>query len=265
VAECVLCGATIGRNTRSQEHIFAKWIRDLFPDTGRTKQKRKTQLRGDALQVEEWEDTPLNVRVKDVCKPCNNEWCEAIDTEAQPVLEPMIRGRAARLDPAEQLIVAVWANKTFLLLQRTHKDHRRSIPDSEYRWFREHRWPLANEQVWIGQYDGTGDWPISYHHYGFELFDRAAGPPVDSPDVVHGYVIAFTVGHLLFRAFGHIVKDGPTVMPGGPFVTVLRQVWPASGDTVEWPPVTVVSGDGGLHALIAVFDDSWQAHHAPPS
>lgn len=70
MAECVLCGTTIGRNTQSREHIFAKWIRDMFPadpaTDGRTKQTRKTQMRGSAIEVEEWQDIPLNLRVKNL-------------------------------------------------------------------------------------------------------------------------------------------------------------------------------------------------------
>ncbi len=258
MAECVLCGSTIGRNTRSQEHIFAKWIRDLFPDEGPTTQTRKTQTRGGELETEIWEDMPLNVRVKDVCKPCNNEWCHQIDDEAQPILEPMILGQPAQLSADAQTTAAVWATKTFLLLQRTHKHGRRSIPDTEYRWFRAHRWPLENEQVWMGRCDGTGEWPVTYQHYGFELYDAAAGPPVDSPDKTDGYALAFTVGYLLFRALGHKVKNGPLVMQGGAFPGVLRSIWPTDGTRADWPPSVLVVGDEGIHALIAVFDDSFQ-------
>jgi hypothetical protein len=262
MAECVLCGTTIGRNTQSREHIFAKWIRDMFPadpaTDGRTKQTRKTQMRGSAIEVEEWQDIPLNLSVKNLCKPCNNEWCDQMDNEAQPILEPMIRGQRTTLDATKQMIVTTWATKTLLMFQQTHKDNRRAIPAHEFRWFREHRWPLENEQMWLGVYDGTGEWPVLYEHYGFELFDPALGPPVDSPDVVHGYVVAFSVGHLLFRAFGHVVKDGPRVMPGGSFAGVLSQIWPASGANVTWPPPITVSGDEGVHAIIAVFDDSFR-------
>jgi len=263
MAECILCSTTIGRNTQSREHVFAKWIRDMFPadpttDEGRTKQTRKTQLRGGVMEVEEWKDIPLNLRVKNLCKPCNNEWCEQIDTDSQAILEPMIRGESTTLNADEQLTVAVWATKTLLMLQQTHKDNRRSIPASEFRWFREHRWPLANEQIWLGNYDGTGEWPVLYQHYGFELFNPALGPPVDSPEVVHGYVLAFSVGHLLFRAFGHVVKDGPHVMAGGSFAGALSQIWPLSGGDVDWPPPVTVSGDKGVHALVAVLDDSFR-------
>lgn len=42
---------------------------------------------------------------------------------------------------------------------------RHRTPVGECRWFREHRWPLEHEQVWIGRYDGMGDGPVTYHHY----------------------------------------------------------------------------------------------------
>lgn len=258
MAECVLCGTKIGRNTRSREHVFAKWIRDLFPDEGPSKQTRRTQVRGGPLEVEEWEDTSLNLRVKDVCKPCNNEWCQEIDNEAQPILEPLIRGEQTTLDASAQLTATVWATKTLLLLQRTHKDGKHSIPDREYRWFRERRWPLENEQLWVGRHDGTGEWPIAYHHYAFDLYEKSTGQAVDSPDESHGYVAAFSVGHLFFRAFGHTIKNGPKIMPGGPFSGVLRQVWPATGASVDWPPPISIPGDEGMHETIAVLDRSFR-------
>jgi hypothetical protein len=258
MAECALCGAEIGRNTRSREHVFAKWIRDLFPDTEPHKQTRKTQVRGGELEIEEWEDVPLNLRVKDMCKPCNNEWCQKIDDEAQPVLEPMILGRPSTLDAPQQLIAAIWATKTLLLLQRSHKHDKRSIPDREYRWFRQHRWPLQNEQVWLGRHDGTGDWPVGYHHYAFELFNAATGETVDSPDESHGYAAAFSVGYLFFRAFGHTIDNGPKIMPGGPFSGVLRQIWPTDGAPVDWPPPISVPGNEGMHETIAVLDRSFR-------
>jgi hypothetical protein len=259
MAECTLCGADIGRNTRSREHVFAKWIRDLFPDAERSQQTRKTQVRGGRMEVERWEDVPLNLLVKDVCKPCNNEWCQEIDDEAQPILEPLIQGRRSTLGAPQQVIAANWATKTLLLLQRTHKDDKRSIPDREYRWFRDHRWPLENEQVWIGRYDGTGDWPVAYHHYAFELFNTATGKTVDSPDESHGYAVAFSVGYLFFRAFGHTIKNGPKVMPGGPFAGILRQIWPTTGESVGWPPRISIPGDDGMHETIAVLDRGFAA------
>jgi hypothetical protein len=256
MAECALCGADAGR---TREHVFAKWIRDLFPDTERSKQTRKTQIRGGEIEVEQWEDVPLNLCVNDICRRCNSEWCQAVDDEAQPVLEPLIRGRPSTLGAPQQLIAATWATKTLLLLQLTHREDKRSIPDREYRWFHNHRWPLENEQVWIGRHDGTGDWPVGYHHYAFDLYNAATGETVDSPDESHGYAVAFSVGYLFFRAFGHTIKDGPKVMPGGPFSGVLRQIWPSTGDAVAWPPPISIPGDDGMHETIAVLDRSFRA------
>ncbi len=260
MAECVLCGATIGRNTRSQEHIFAQWVRDLFPaerDAPQMTYIRKTQMRGGELEVEEWEDTPFNARVKDVCKPCNNEWCDTMDKEAAPVLTPLILGEARTLDAVPQTTAAIWATKTLLLLQRQHKEKRAAIPDSDYRWFREHRWPLPTEQIWFGYYDGTGDWPVPYATYAFDLYDPASGTPPKGPgDETDGHIVAFSVGHALFRLFGHHHESKLSVAPGGPFARQLRQAWPADGGEIEWPPPDPVVGDAGIHALVESIGDA---------
>jgi hypothetical protein len=49
-----------------------------------------------------------------VCEDCNNRWMSALETEAMPILKPLIDGTVSlmTISNAERMIVAKWATKT---------------------------------------------------------------------------------------------------------------------------------------------------------
>ena len=115
---CALCNTEVGGDF-SREHVFATWMRKLFLiEDERITYRRGFQERGEPLDPEEWEDAPFNLRVKDLCKPCSNEWCGRIEDEARPIMTPMILGQSIKLDASAQTSLVVWATKTLLMPQR---------------------------------------------------------------------------------------------------------------------------------------------------
>jgi hypothetical protein len=264
MAECVLCCAKIGRNTHSREHVFPDWLEQLFvpegdSDTELVPYVRRFQRRGGTMEREEWEDIPFNMRVKDLCKPCNNQWCNGIETEAKPILLPLIAAQRKTLDASDQTSLAIWATKTLLMLQLTHKEKERSVHGESFRWFRAHRWPLPNEQIWVARYDGEGDWPVSYRHYGISMHEASRADPSAQ---VNAHCLAISIGHLVFLAFGHMIENGPRaeVTRGKPAVAALRPIWPALGNTVEFPPPGLLVGNAGLDAIVDAFGDADEFH-----
>jgi hypothetical protein len=264
---CVLCNAEAhGKLTR--EHVFPEWMRKMFvADEGeRMVYRRGFQDRGEPLGESEWQDAPFNLRVKDLCPSCNNDWCSEIETEAQPILKPLIEGRPAPLDASQQATLAVWATKTLLMLQQTYPEDRRGIPPESHWWFRDHRWPLANEQIWITQYDGKGQWPIASHYYQIALAGPLA-PWRPPPEGLNGHVASIAVGHLAFRMFGHTLDIGPIEPPGEPVHRELLTIWPATGHTIHFPPARLAEGDAGLRALVDSVGDAspfYPAEGRPP-
>jgi hypothetical protein len=268
MADCFLCGAPFGPDRRrSHEHVFPEWLEKVFVPEGNkelTQYKRRFQRHGEPMQHEEWEDIPFNMRVSGLCEPCNGQWCSEIENEAKPILLPMLAGRSIALNASAQTSLAVWATKTLLMLQQTHKERERSIDGTLFRWFREHRWPLPNEQIWIGRYDGSGDWPVSYRHYGMLIRKKTPVPVTDHH--VNSHIAAISVGHLVFLAFGHTHEDRPRagIKPGTPAAATLRPIWPVTGDTVDFPPPGIVDGNSGLDAMIAAFGDAEAFHQGRP-
>jgi len=227
---CIYCGAVIGRRTHSREHVYADWIRGLFvqaPPAERLTVVRQMQTRGEPLAEEQWPDYLFNQRVKDLCIACNSGFSSEIENAAKPALTALIEGKTVTLRPDAQMRVAVWAMKLVLNLQHSHGGHRFTIPASEFRWFREHRWPIPGEQIWLGAYDGSGDWPASYRHFGLTV-----GPAgmEHRPDAVNGHAVAVAVGHLVIRAIGNTLDKGTIRIPPPELAHTLVQIWPATGE-----------------------------------
>lgn len=263
MADCVLCGATIGRGTHSRQHVFPDWLERFFIPKDHVGEPidyhRKLKRRGEQMHTEEWQDVPFNMKVKVLCKPCNNEWCNALENAAQPLLIPIIGGNKLTLTAVDQATLATWATLLILMLQLTHREGERSIADDAYRWFRKWEAPLPNEQIWIAPYDGEGEWPVSYRHYGMSIYPAAVTEP---PADLNAHGLVATIGHLAIVAFGHTLNGNLRVIPqsGGP-AAMLRAIWPALGDSVEFPGRGVIKGSDGLDALVEGFGDA-DAFHA---
>jgi hypothetical protein len=263
VAECVLCGNTIGRGTHSRQHVFPDWLEQFFipqDEAGEPiEYQRKLKRRGEQMRTEEWRDLPFNMKVKVLCKPCNNEWCNELENAAKPLLIPMIGGNKLTLTAVDQTAIATWATLLILMLQLTHRDGERSIADDAYRWFRKWGAPLPNEQIWIALYDGAGEWPVSYRHYGMSIYPAAVSKP---PEDLNAHGLVITIGYLAIVGFGHTLGGSLQVSPqrGAP-TALLRALWPTLGDSVEFPGIGLISGSDGLDALVEGFGDA-DAFHA---
>jgi len=105
---CLFCG----EHGSSREHVFALWISKLFSDAApftvkATHGRSKTGLKQIALYS------------RAACRHCNNGWMSELEQRARPLLTPAIPGQTVRWDAEEQLIVAAWAFKTALMLDRS--------------------------------------------------------------------------------------------------------------------------------------------------
>jgi len=82
--------------------------------------------------------------VRSVCATCNNGWMSDLETEAQPLLEPLLKGEIIRLSEPEQMIAATWAVKTVLVLGTTVENR---VVAEFYKDFYSHRTPSEGTLV----------------------------------------------------------------------------------------------------------------------
>src|SRR5689334_18116997 len=105
---CIFCG----QSGCSLEHAFPDW---LLKNVQRGRPiafhgalpERNIQLAGPNAAV----------RVRAVCKTCNNGWMSNLEKAAKPSLAAMLNDISIGLDHAEQTLVATWAMKTAMVFE----------------------------------------------------------------------------------------------------------------------------------------------------
>jgi len=185
-----------------------------------------------ARSTKVWPDIPINIKVGPVCKPCNETWMSQLETEIQGLADPMLRGQRTRLSAVEQDRLGVWTTKTILMLQLTHPRDQRVIPASSYHWFYHYLRPLPSEQIWIGYYNGKGDWPISYNVGSLFLVPTTGQPPTHP----NGQAATIAVGHLALVVFWNAFEPADVFEFGGTMRNIVKPIWPMSGADINWPP-----------------------------
>jgi hypothetical protein len=136
----------------------------------------------------------------------------------------------------EQHTAATWAMKTVLVAVLAVPGRPEVVAPEMYEWFAERRSPLPNTIVWLGRYDGAGEWPTTFklHGAGYGPIDK---PQPDYEDAIKGFHAVFAVGHLAFFVFG--IPDGPRVDGNSHAKRLL--IWPNVEGEVAWPPSASLS------------------------
>jgi hypothetical protein len=116
---CIFCGevlqgtAAVAVNSRTKEHIFPKWIRDLTPNDGMS--LYETTIGASPTFVRR---VPLDGFVsKKVCKKCNNGWMSDLEARVESIARSLIGGRSIwDLSAPELETVGRWTGKTMAVL-----------------------------------------------------------------------------------------------------------------------------------------------------
>jgi hypothetical protein len=237
---CVFCGGT----PVNKEHALPRWLGRLFTDVV-VEFSRTFEYSGAEREVRAWRGQPFSARVGGPCVACNSGWMSALEQEARPLLIPLVRNHDVQLNAVGQHVVATWAVKTMLMLRLVAADDDdRELDLDVYGWIHRTRSPPPAEQVWIASYAGEGQWPATFHYYGAAI-GRPGGAQPQEPNA---HCASFAVGHLAFGFAGHRLKDGPMAVPTLPPDTI-RQLWPAFGPTIDFPPPAALAGDSEMLRL----------------
>lgn len=224
---CVFCR----ESGASEEHVFAKWISRAVSGKGKgmfemtathpPRPKRTAKI--------------MAVTNRAVCKPCNEGWMSDLETAVRPLIFDAIQGRLATFAAAtDRITVAAWAFKTALMLDCCWPD--RNVPEKHYRYLYRRRIPPPNVYVSVAAY-----FPMEGEEIRTAWGNRSvwkAKPPLEKFD---GYRITFSVGNIVFQAFGHPgtehLEPEREVRVNGKAVTDFRRVvWPIPSEPVGWPP-----------------------------
>jgi hypothetical protein len=83
-------------------------------------------------QVRKFNTTLFELKVKDVCKPCNETWMSRYESNAQRWITGMLQGRGRALHTTGQTQIAAWAVLKCLIGQRLYPQDS-IIPDDHYK------------------------------------------------------------------------------------------------------------------------------------
>jgi len=230
---CIFCG----KGGLSKEHLFADWLRELFPRTPHdTRTQGETWFEASAGQ---W-TSPLrrsfqghtgSKKLRVVCTKCNNNWVSGIDDAVRNALVPLILGHAIVLDDTLQHKLATWITKVTIVAEYINPNNR-AVSKEERLWFWGNRKPIGNWRIWITNYSGISwRWLHVYHH--MIRFDSAAPKEVSSGSRnTHSTTIG--MGNLLFHIMGTSVQD-LTFELNDDEVSNLIRIWPIKQSQIRWP------------------------------
>jgi hypothetical protein len=182
----------------------------------------------------------LDTTLREVCATCNNGWLHDLERKFRSVMLEALQGHTQPptvLNPGAQQVVATWAIKTWLLLERTQVNLRGMAiesPDTLLSMYRNNA-PSESSRVSIGAVritDSTFSWLSSSRL-------RRAGETYD-----FGVVGVLTIGAVVFHISGAVEppsggRSGFQV--GGPDWFV--PVWPRHEPEVNWPPPSIFTLD----------------------
>jgi hypothetical protein len=234
IKTCIFCG----RRADSVEHAWPEWLLALIADLG-PPSLTEAQF-GPEGAVVSWVGPEITVSC--LCRVCNSGWLSRLETEAKPILTPLIHDIAVPLDRAVQEILARWSVKTAMVFDATKR--RRFYGDSERRALRATSTLPPFTGVWLGRY-GQSNLLCGEGRHLDENKSRDRNPFAD------GYATTFVVRRLViqlatiprkpeFDAF-----DAKLHLAPGPWDKSLIQVWPTAAQSAKWPPVLSFS-DGGM-------------------
>jgi hypothetical protein len=221
---CWFCG----QPGASREHIVPTWIGRLLdsflPPGARSVYHHESENPEAGIPRKYKQAGGPAFYSRKFCKPCNTVWMADLEDEVEPVLGPLILGRRAALEPAEQELLAFWATKTVLAFQSVEAAVTTWAQPAVFADLYQRQGPLSYSQVWLGAADrGEHIWSRS---------NSLRAADATAPD---GFGAVLTVGHAVFYVAVLPAASGRLYLKP-PLAQALRNIWPGSGRSMLWPP-----------------------------
>jgi hypothetical protein len=128
---CWFCDTPLTGANASEEHVFPQWLQK---ELGLEKVAITPTWHAEPLGalLDERKHTWGTLVAGRICRSCNNGWMSNLESEAMPLLLPLIRGDrlVSELSAEEARQIAVWATKTVLALSAAVQEKR--APATQY-------------------------------------------------------------------------------------------------------------------------------------
>jgi hypothetical protein len=236
---CLFCDQKV-KNTR--EHAWPNWTANVLG----TLYSVEVEF-GDGTR-RQWASAPL--RVKRVCRNCNEGWMSDLESKNRPLLGGMMSDLSVRLNRADQQIVAAWCVKTAMVLEATSRTTSFFYTNEDRARLRQELLIPYDTLIWLGRQHRS-----DYSYAQGRRLERSSPSPI----LREGYVTTLAAGRLVMQVMsvhrqpehrGRIVLD-PVPGPWGN--TGLLQIWPTDSPSIRWPPRWSFANEPELDALTERF------------
>lgn len=217
--QCRFCD----QRANSLEHIWPEWVLD----TVKSRQPMRQVIGKSAPKI-----LKAEVRIKAVCKTCNEGWMSQLEGTSIPVLRPLIQDIPISLEKEKQNTIVLWATKTAMLVDAVRPQSMFYTQD-ECLDFRHKSLIPRRTIIWLGRFfesalclDGTD--------IRVDLSKEVTG-------IANGCVTTILVGHVVIqvvtvRALPEYNNTIIGIDPRpGPWDSALIRILPKS-PTFMWPP-----------------------------
>src|SRR5690242_8156042 len=237
--QCIFCERQPPNVKITKEHIFADWLKDLFPRDSETTHTHgvitwalERRLRpATSIKTTRGQGHSGSKKVRAVCRECNQTWLStSIENTAKPILTSLISGRSGIITPHMQRLLATWAAKTTMTSEHVNRNHA-VIRQSERTWIKDKLEPPPGWFIWIAPYCGT-----QWRNLGIFQHSGSLLIPSDHESALTEHNLGLTfigMGHLFF-----LVRNSSWARLwsalGSP-VPHVHQIWPVS-PIFRWPP-----------------------------
>lgn len=216
-----MCGTV---SKLSSEHVLPNWLLDVIGPLDGAIGHRYEGPPGSGI-LREWRAYRPDVKVKNVCKPCNTGWMSRLETAVLPIMTPLIKGRSRVLPLIETTLLTRWFLKTIFMLELAGERTQRITPPTLERWVRDNVLPDVGITLWVG---------AAQQPSGITTAGRSAQTQLGSEPPRDAWMFAIVLGHLILAALGTCSSARPPQL-SPPLVNALSQVWPAP-PVLQYPP-----------------------------
>jgi hypothetical protein len=228
------------------EDAWPTWITEQFPSA------RPAPFRSERLghQRREWPARRPELRVKQVCRTCNNGWMSRLETSARPYLQPLLTGTPAILDYLAQSSIAVWAVKTAMVIEGLELASQRRYSQKERTAFAQFMVIPPRTVIWLASLPDV------------TLFYTAERIQLDQIVETRFTAITFTIGLARLALQVMTMRVPLDVDAQARIMTSVRpgrwnestaKIWPADTVAVRWPLSLELNGEPGLDELANRF------------
>lgn len=235
---CMFCGDKVS----SVEDVWPLWLMKLFPVSDEASIYREIGAR----TPKEWKTPKPRLRIKRLCKECNNGWMSRLESVTKPLFESILNQQLIAIEPSDQVILARWAVKTAMVLDTVDSNRTWFYDETEKLRMRETQTIPERTSVWIAK-------SVNYPNIYSAAKDLWTSP---NNTGVHAFVTTMGFGSLALQVVS--IKP-PAKIPAnkaitydvsdGPWDQTLVQVWPVNKNPLTWPPKYGLNNELGLEAL----------------